>query len=117
MNPADAVQRNITDGDIIRLFNDRGACLAGVMLTENLRPGVIELETGAWYDPQDPVDPMSLEVHGNPNALTRDAGTSKLAQGPSAHSCLVEVEKFNGELPEIRVFSQPPVIREKSVHE
>ena len=109
MNPGDAAERNINDGDIIRLFNDRGACLAGVILTENLRPGVLELETGAWYDPLDPTDPMTLEIHGNPNALTRDAGTSKLAQGPSAHSCLVEVEKFTGELPEIRVFSQPAV--------
>ena len=109
MNLRDAAERNIMDGDVIRLFNDRGACLAGVALTENLRPGVIELETGAWYDPQDPGDPMSLEVHGNPNVLTRDAGTSKLAQGPSAHSCLVEVEKFTGELPEIRVFSQPAI--------
>ena len=111
MSLVDAAERNITDGDIIRLFNDRGACLAGVILTENLRPGVIELETGAWYDPQDPADPLPLEVHGNPNALTRDAGTSKLAQGPSAHSCLVEVEKYTGELPEIRVFSQPATTR------
>ena len=110
MNPLDAADRNINDGDVIRLFNDRGACLAGVVLTENLRPGVVELETGAWYDPQDSNDPMSLEIHGNPNVLTRDAGTSKLAQGPSAHSCLVEVEKFTGELPELRVFSQPPII-------
>ena len=113
MNPLDATQRNILDGDIIRLFNDRGACLAGVILSNNLRPGVIELETGAWYDPQRPDDPMSLEVHGNPNVLTRDAGTSKLAQGPSAHSCLVQAEKFTGELPAIRVFSQPPVTDEK----
>ena len=52
---------------------------------------------------------MTLEVHGNPNVLTRDAGTSKLAQGPAAHSCLVEVEKYDGELPAIRVFSQPPI--------
>ena len=109
MNTLDAAERNINDGDVIRLFNDRGACLAGVIVTENLRPGVIELETGAWYDPQDPDDPLSLEIHGNPNVLTRDAGTSKLAQGPSAHSCLVEVEKFTGELPEIRVFSQPAI--------
>ena len=107
MNPLDAAKRNIIDGDVVRLFNDRGACLAGVILTENIRAGVIELETGAWYDPQDPSDPMTLEIHGNPNALTRDAGTSKLAQGPSAHSCLVEAEKYTGELPAIRVFSQP----------
>ena len=53
MNPLDAAKRDITQGDVIRLFNDRGACLAGVTLTETIRPGVIELETGAWYDPQD----------------------------------------------------------------
>ena len=109
MNPLDAAKRGIAPGAIIRLFNDRGACLAGVILTETIRPGVVELETGAWYNPQDPADPMSLEIHGNPNTLTRDAGTSKLAQGPSAHSCLVEVEEYTGELPEIRVFSQPAI--------
>ena len=109
MNPLDAAKRGITQGDVIRLFNDRGTCLAGVTLTETIRPGVIELETGAWYDPQDPADSMSLEIHGNPNVLTRDAGTSKLAQGTSAHSCLVDVEKYDDELPAIRVFSQPPI--------
>ena len=108
MNSLDAAERNITNGDVIRLFNDRGACLAGVVITEHIRTGVVELETGAWYDPQDPSDPMTLEVHGNPNVLTRDAGTSKLAQGPAAHSCLVEVEKYTGELFAVRAFSQPP---------
>ena len=109
MNPLDAAERNINAGDIIRLFNARGACLAGVVITDNIRTGVIELETGAWYDPQDPSDPMTLEIHGNPNVLTRDAGTSKLAQGPAAHSCLVEVEKYEGELFAVQVFSQPPM--------
>ena len=37
--------------------------------------------------------PMQLlDQHGNPNALTRDVGTSRLGQGPSAHSALVQVE-------------------------
>lgn len=72
-------------------------------------------DEGDWVEHL--ADPMSLEVHGNPNALTRDAGTSKLAQGPSAYSCLVEVEKFTGELPDIRVFSQPPAVTGKPVHE
>ena len=107
MNPADAAARNIADGDVIRIFNARGACLAGILLTDKLRPGVIELGTGAWYDPEDPKQPNSLDVHGNPNVLTRDAGTSKLAQGPTAHSCLVQVERFDGPLPPIKVFNQP----------
>ena len=54
MHPADAAARGIADGDIIRLFNARGACLAGVRVTEDIRAGVIQLPTGAWYDPADP---------------------------------------------------------------
>ena len=34
--------------------------------------------------------------HGNPNVLTPDIGTSKIAQGPAAHSCLVNFEKYHG---------------------
>ena len=107
INPADAAARGIADGDIIRVFNDRGACLAGVEISEDIRPDVFELPTGAWYDPQLGNGEL-LEVHGNPNVLTPDKGTSSLAQGCSGHSCLVEVEKFEGELPEVVVFDQPP---------
>lgn len=106
INPEDAAARKISEGDIVRLFNDRGACLAAVALTEGIRPGVVELPTGAWFDPAG----ESLEIHGNPNVLTRDAGTSKLAQGPTAHSCLIEVEKYAGELPDLTVFRQPATV-------
>jgi biotin/methionine sulfoxide reductase len=107
MNPADARRRGIAAGDVVRVFNDRGACLAGAALTDAIREGVIELPTGAWYEPLDAADPDSLEVHGNPNVLTPDVGTSKLGQGPVAHSCLVEVERFDERLPEIRSFKPP----------
>ena len=111
IHPADAASRGIHDGDVVRLFNDRGARLAGVQLTESIRPGVIELGTGAWYDPLNPQKNDSLEVHGNPNVLTRDAGTSKLAQGPSAHSCLVQMERFDDPLPAIKIFGQPSTVK------
>ena len=54
MHPADAAARGIADGDIVRLFNARGACLAGVRITDGIRRGVVQLPTGAWYDPADP---------------------------------------------------------------
>ena len=50
----DAAARGIADGDIVRLYNDRGACLAGARLTDGIRRGVVQLPTGAWYDPADP---------------------------------------------------------------
>ncbi|MFK7957549.1 MAG: molybdopterin-dependent oxidoreductase [Lysobacterales bacterium] len=107
MNPVDAQQRQISQGDIVRLFNDRGSCLAAAVLSDTIRPGVVELPTGAWYDPANPADEGSMDVHGNPNTLTRDVGTSSLAQGPTAHSCLVEIERFEGPLPEVKIFKTP----------
>lgn len=107
LNPGDAEARNIGAGDIVRLHNDRGSCLAAAVISDTLRQGVVELPTGAWYDPEDPDDERSMDIHGNPNVLTRDVGTSKLAQGPTAHSCLVEIEKYTGGLPTVKIFDQP----------
>ena len=96
-----------SDGDIVRIFNDRGAVLAGAVLSDDVRPGVIRLSTGAWYDPAERGRPGALEKHGNPNVLTPDRGTSKLAQGPIAHSALVEVERYDGEAPPVTAFEPP----------
>jgi biotin/methionine sulfoxide reductase len=106
LNDREAKHRGLADGDVIKVFNDRGACLAGLEISADIRDGVLELPTGAWFDPQR-VNGENLEVHGNPNVLTPDNGTSRLAQGCSAHSCLVEVEKFDGALPPVRSFEQP----------
>jgi len=107
INPRDAGVRRLDDDDIARVFNDRGACLAAVVLSNDVRGGVVELPTGAWFDPVSSTDDQPLEVHGNPNVLTQDIGTSKLAQGPTAHSCLVDVERFDADLPPVTIFSQP----------
>ena len=107
IHPSDATRRGITDGVVVRVFNDRGACLAGARISDQVMPGVVQLSTGAWYDPQVPGSPGSLDKHGNPNLLAPDRGTSNLAQGCSANSCLVEVELFDGELPGISCYDAP----------
>jgi len=89
--------------------NDRGACLAGAYITEAVRPGVVQLATGAWYDPAEPGRIGALDKHGNPNVLTLDKGTSKLSQAPAAHSLLVEVERWHCAVPELTAH-RPPVI-------
>jgi biotin/methionine sulfoxide reductase len=109
IHPDDAAARGLREGDVVRLFNDRGAILAGVFVTGQVRPGVVQLPTGAWYDPLEPGRPGTLDKHGNPNVLTMDKGTSRLGQGPSAHSALVEAERFEGELPAITAFEPPPI--------
>ncbi len=110
IHPDDAAARHITDGDVVRVFNDRGACLAGVKIDTAVRPRVVQLSTGAWYDPLDPDDPNSLCVHGNPNVLTTDVGTSRLSQGCAGQHALVEVELWTGELPPIRAYDTPVFI-------
>jgi biotin/methionine sulfoxide reductase len=105
----DAAMRNIQTGDIVRVFNDRGALLAGAIVTDQIRPGVVQLATGAWFDPVEPGSPGSLDKHGNANVLTMDRGTSRLAQGSSAQTTLVQIEKFVGELPSITAF-EPPIV-------
>ncbi|MCA9862667.1 MAG: hypothetical protein KC432_06595, partial [Thermomicrobiales bacterium] len=115
MHPQDAAPRGIADGDVVRLFNGRGSCLAGVIISQDVRPGVVQLSTGAWYDPLDPADPQSLCVHGNPNVLTFDRGTSSLAQGCSGQHALVEVERWAGDLPPIRAYDMPPTVARQDV--
>ncbi|MGM4888023.1 molybdopterin guanine dinucleotide-containing S/N-oxide reductase [Tardiphaga sp. 20_F10_N6_6] len=111
MHPVDADARGIKDGDIIKLFNQRGSCLASVVVTEDVMAGVVQLPTGAYYDPEDPNEEKPLCVHGNPNVLTRDTGTSRLAQGCTGQLTVVNVEKFTGNLPPIQAFDPPvPVI-------
>jgi biotin/methionine sulfoxide reductase len=77
------------------------------MISDALRRGVVQLSTGAWYDPQDPADPEAMCVHGNPNVLTPDRGTSRLAQGCSGQHALVEVERWDGPLPPISILEPP----------
>jgi biotin/methionine sulfoxide reductase len=105
MNPGDAAARGITDRSVVRLFNDRGSCLAGVTLTEDVRPGVVQLSTGAWYDP-DPGDP-SFCRHGNPNVLTADRPSSALSQGNTGQLTMVEIEPYAATPPEISVHRPP----------
>jgi biotin/methionine sulfoxide reductase len=107
LHPDDAAARGIGDGDIVRLYNERGACLAAAVLSEALRPGIVQLSTGAWYDPEDPAGDKPLCIHGNPNVLTRDTGTSKLAQGCAGQLSHVQVDRFDGALPPIKAFDPP----------
>ena len=112
LNPHDAIARGIEDGDIVRVFNQRGACICGAFVTEDVMQGVVIISTGSWYDPEEPANINSMCKHGNPNVLSPDIGTSKLAQGPAAHSCLVDVELYKGP-PVIITAYEPPEILKK----
>jgi len=107
LNPQDARRLGIADDDVVELFNGRGHVLASARLTENIKPGVVRLPTGAWYDPVDPAAARPLCRHGNPNVLTQDIGTSSLAQGCTGQITVVNVRKFIGEAPAVDAFTPP----------
>ena len=87
--PDDAAARGISAGRIVRLWNARGACLACAEIDDGLRPGVVVMPTGAWFDP-DPARP-GLDRAGNPNVLTGERRSSELGQGCGALSTLVRI--------------------------
>ena len=107
IHPIDAAERNLSHGDLVRVFNERGATLASVAIRDDLIERVVQLPTGAWWDPE---EPGGLDRSGNPNVQTRDAGTSQLAQGPTAQTCLVQVERFAGEPPADRSHDLPELL-------
>ena len=107
IHPDDAAARGIETGDVVELFNGRGRCLAGAVLSEDVRAGCLFLWTGAWFDPDFSQNPP-LERHGNPNALTHDDKTSSLSQSPAAHSVRLDVRKWSGPLPAVEAFRAPP---------
>ena len=109
INPADAKARGINDGDVVRVHNARGSCLAGAIVSDSISAGVVKLSCGAWYDPADGSE-LALCRHGNPNVLTRDQGTSKLGQGPSSATALVEVERYTEPLMPVAAFDPPRVV-------
>lgn len=110
INPEDAKKRGIKNGDIVLVYNQRGSTLAGAIVTNNVLPGVLRMEEGGWYDPNEPGRYKAMCKHGDVNQLTIDKGTSKLAQGNIANTALVEIEKYTGKVPKVTVFEKPDII-------
>ena len=107
ISKADADARGIKSGDVVRIFNDRGEALAGAVVTEDMRAGVIHLPEGGWYDPEEPGKLGSRCKYGHANVLTIDKGASKLSQATIANTCLVDIAKFEGEAPGVTAFDAP----------
>jgi biotin/methionine sulfoxide reductase len=106
ISTADAQARGIADGDIVRVWNARGACLAAAVVSAGIREGVVKLSTGAWFDPLSWEQPR-FDKHGNPNVLTADEPASALSQGCAAQTCLVEIERFDETVPPVTAFRVP----------
>ena len=103
INSEDAKAKGIKNGDLVEVFNARGKVIAGAVVSNDVLKGVVVLQEGGWYDPDDNNDCK----YGCANVLTIDIPTSELANGNISHTALVNIKKFEGEKPEIVVFTEP----------
>jgi trimethylamine-N-oxide reductase (cytochrome c) len=92
MNPQDAAARGIVHGDVVRIYNERGAVLAGAYVSERIVSGAVSIDHGARYDP---IVPGELDRGGAINTITPHGTTSKNCTGMVVSGFLVEVEKAN----------------------
>lgn len=97
INPQDAQKRGIGNGEVVRVFNDRGFMKVRARYTEGIKPGVVNCYQGGWITSQ-----VKHYLEGHPNNLTHQFVNQTQSIVPNFQSnaayydCLVEVEKVKG---------------------
>lgn len=97
ISPLDAEKRNIANGDIVRIFNDRGEMKVRARITQGIKVGVTNCYQGGWVTKQ-----VKHYIEGHPNNLTHQIANPAQSIVPNFQSnaayydCLVQVEKVKG---------------------
>lgn len=92
ISAADAAEKGVETGDIVRIYNDRASSLRPASVTERLMPGVIALPHGPWVD----MDKGGVDHAGAENLFTAAVTTGMGVAGYNTN--LVNFEKYDGEL-------------------
>lgn len=102
LHPHDALERGLHEGDTVRIWNGRGACLADLGICANRLHNVAEMLPAYDYEPLVDGAPGSLDTAGVLQILVED----RSVQGASL-DCLVEIEAWRLDPPALRVISEP----------
>ncbi|MGG0715999.1 DMSO/selenate family reductase complex A subunit [Robertmurraya massiliosenegalensis] len=87
INPIDAKERKIKDGDKVQAFNDRGTIELPAKVSSRVMPGVVCVPQGGWFNP----DQNGIDKRGAINVLT-GLEASPFHCNPQ-HTNLAEVKK------------------------
>ena len=97
LNPEDARTRGIATGDLVKVFNDRGAVLCAALLTERLRTGVAHgYESSAVYEPMGEPG-RSVDRGGCLNLLSPRRSQIKNSHSMANGTAMVEIVPWDGD--------------------
>ena len=87
MNVADAQSRGIQNGDMVRVFNDKGVAIVPAYVTSRILPGIVVIHHGCNYEP----DKDGVDRGGTPNIFFTDE--ESLVTAPPVTN-LVQAERY-----------------------
>ncbi|MDX1808840.1 MAG: molybdopterin-dependent oxidoreductase [Sulfurospirillaceae bacterium] len=111
INPKDAKKYGVSNGDLVEVYNARGKLLAGAVVTDDIREGVVAIEEGAWYSPENSAIKKSRGNSGNVNVLTSSRPTSQMSQSCTANTTLVAIRKAEGVITPNQAHLMPKVAK------
>jgi trimethylamine-N-oxide reductase (cytochrome c) len=91
INPKDASERGISNGDIVKTYNERGIVLGGAYVTERIKPGAVYQDHGTRVD----LITDKIDRGGSINLITPLQTSSKNVWGMVCSGFLVEIEKLD----------------------
>ena len=91
IHPSTAAERGIKQGDIVKVFNERGIVLGGAYVTERMIPGVAYMDHGARVD----LIAENIDRGGASDLIAPEKGISKYCWGQATSGFLVQVEKLS----------------------
>lgn len=93
MAPEDAEARGIKNGDIVKVYNERGIILTGARISQRITPGSVVVAKGSRVDPIAP----HIDRGGAINLISPEATVSKNCKGFAVTGYLIETEKLTQE--------------------
>jgi trimethylamine-N-oxide reductase (cytochrome c) len=94
INPTDAEARGIKDGDIVKMFNERGTVLGGAFVWERIIPGALSMDHGSRADMINiGGGDGDLDRGGANNLISPINGISQNCWGMATSGFLVDVAK------------------------